>query len=70
MAARVLIVAGEASADLHASEVMRALPEASYWGVGGPRMRARGFEAVANAEDISVAGLTEVLWSLPRKTGE
>jgi lipid-A-disaccharide synthase len=67
----VLIVAGEASADHHAAKVVRALAErgiASY-GMGGDRMIAAGFEAVAHAHEISVMGLVEVLRHLPRILG-
>lgn len=65
-----MIVAGEASADLHGSDLVEALlaarPGVEIWGVGGEAMRQAGFEAVIPAEKISVAGLTEVLFSLPR----
>jgi lipid-A-disaccharide synthase len=66
----VLIVAGEASADAHGRSVIDALrakrPDLRLFGVGGRRMREAGFEACVRAEDISVAGLTEVVWALPR----
>lgn len=66
----ILIVAGEASADLHASRVLEELgslaPGLHAFGVGGPKLRAAGLEAIAPAEDISVMGLGEVLPRLPR----
>jgi lipid-A-disaccharide synthase len=66
----VLIVAGEASADLHGAKVLAALkqsrPDLEVFGVGGDEMRALGLDPIARAEDISVAGLTEVLLSIPR----
>jgi lipid-A-disaccharide synthase len=66
----VLIVAGEASADVHGARVLRELkarlPGARCFGVGGSAMREEGLEVVASAEDISVAGLTEVLFAIPR----
>src|SRR5512138_47182 len=69
----ILIVAGEASADLHAAralqELARLRPGVRAFGVGGPRLRAAGLEALAPAEDISVMGLTEVLPRLPRILG-
>jgi lipid-A-disaccharide synthase len=69
----ILIVAGEASADLHASRVLEELkrlrPEVRAFGVGGPKLRAAGLEAIAPAEDISVMGLTEVLPRIPRILG-
>jgi lipid-A-disaccharide synthase len=69
----ILIVAGEASADLHASraleELKRIRPGLRAFGVGGPRLRAAGLEALAPAEDISVMGLVEVLPRIPRILG-
>jgi lipid-A-disaccharide synthase len=69
----ILIVAGEASADLHASRVLEELqklrPGVHAFGVGGPRLRAAGLEALAPAEDISVMGLVEVLPRIPRILG-
>jgi lipid-A-disaccharide synthase len=69
----ILIVAGEASADLHASraleELRRLRPGVHAFGVGGPLLRAAGLEALAPAEDISVMGLAEVLPRIPRILG-
>ncbi|HET9553258.1 MAG TPA: lipid-A-disaccharide synthase [Anaeromyxobacteraceae bacterium] len=70
MAEEILIVAGEASADLHAARVLQELqrlrPGLRAFGVGGPRLREAGLEALWPAEDISVMGLAEVLPRLPR----
>jgi lipid-A-disaccharide synthase len=69
----ILIVAGEASADLHASRVLEELktlrPGLRAFGVGGPRLRAAGLEAIAPAEEISVMGIAEVLPRIPRILG-
>ena len=66
----LLVVALEASADLHGASVLRELkalrPELRAFGAGGPRMRAEGFEALVRAEDISVMGIAEVVPALPR----
>lgn len=66
----ILMVAGEASADAHGAKVLQALRrDAGHIkavGIGGQAMRAEGFEAVVPAEAMSLAGLTEVLWALPR----
>src|SRR5438132_12968302 len=66
----LLVVALEASADLHGAAVLRELkalrPGLRAFGAGGPRMRAAGFEALARAEDVSVMGIAEVLPALPR----
>ncbi len=44
-------------------------PDVQCFGVGGKHMRDLGFDCVARAEDMAVAGLTEVLWALPRLLG-
>jgi lipid-A-disaccharide synthase len=66
----IALVAGEASGDsLGAAliEVLRArLPGVRIVGVAGPRMQAAGCEALADAEELAVMGLTEVLRHLPR----
>jgi lipid-A-disaccharide synthase len=70
MAEELLIVAGEASADLHAARVLQELqrlrPGLRAFGVGGPRLREAGLEALWPAEEISVMGFAEVLPRLPR----
>jgi lipid-A-disaccharide synthase len=66
----VLLVAGEASGDLHAANLLAALqrlaPGVAAFGVGGERLRAVGIECVARAEELSVMGLAEVVRELPR----
>ncbi|BDG06045.1 lipid-A-disaccharide synthase [Anaeromyxobacter oryzae] len=73
MPEEILIVAGEASADLHAAraldELRRMRPDLRAFGVGGPKLRAMGLEVLAPAEDISVMGLVEVLPRIPRILG-
>ncbi len=70
VAEEILIVAGEASADLHAARALAELrklrPGLHAFGVGGPSLRAAGLETLYPAEDISVMGLVEVLPRLPR----
>ena len=70
MAEEILIVAGEASADLHAARVLlelrRLRPGLTAFGVGGPGLRAAGLDALYPAEEISVMGLVEVLPRIPR----
>lgn len=70
MPEEILIVAGEASADLHAAralaELRRLRPGLRAFGVGGPALREAGLEALFPAEEISVMGLGEVLPRLPR----
>ncbi len=66
----LLVVAGEASGDLHGarliSELRRRVPDLQVFGLGGDEMRQAGLEPVAHSAEISVVGLTEVLKILPR----
>jgi lipid-A-disaccharide synthase len=66
----LLIVAGEASGDLHAgrllAELRRGMPGVRAFGLGGDHLRAAGLEAVADSAEVSVVGLTEALRVLPR----
>jgi lipid-A-disaccharide synthase len=67
---QIMIVAGEASgdqlmADLVA-EIRRRLPEARFFGMGGPLCAAQNAELVYGAREVSVMGITEVIPKLPR----
>ena len=66
----LLVVAGEASGDLHGArliaELRRLDPDLSVFGLGGDEMRAAGLQAVAHSSEISVVGITEVWKILPR----
>jgi lipid-A-disaccharide synthase len=72
-APHVLLVAGEASGDLHAASLLRALKERApglrVFGMGGTHCQSEGLEALADARDISVMGLVEVLPAIPRILG-
>jgi lipid-A-disaccharide synthase len=63
-----MIVAGEASGDLHGGNLVRAMhqidPDLSFYGVGGKRMQAAGVDLLADAADMAVVGLTEVVFKL------
>ncbi|MFH1487511.1 MAG: lipid-A-disaccharide synthase [Pseudomonadota bacterium] len=65
----VLIIAGEASADLHGSNLVMALrkmaPEIGFRGIGGEQMRAAGVDILIPSADMAVVGLTEVFAKLP-----
>lgn len=61
----VLIVAGEASADLHGSnlvkEIKRLDPGITFRGVGGQNMEREGVRILVPSSEMAVVGLTEVL---------
>jgi len=67
---RVLLVAGEASGDLHGGALVRALrrqrPGVQVVGVGGDHLRAAGMEILADVRTLSAAGLVEIVGSIPR----
>lgn len=67
---KVLMVAGEASGDLHGARLWSDLaalrPGLSAFGLGGPEMREAGVATLADSAEISVVGITEVLKILPR----
>jgi len=60
---RVLLVAGEASGDLHGADLVGALrqriPNLEVVGVGGSHLRAVGMRTIADARDIATVGLVE-----------
>ena len=66
---KVLISAGEASGDLHAGAVTRAIkqlePTAEVFGMGGDCLREAGGEVLFDIKDHSVMGFVEVLKRLP-----
>jgi len=61
----VLIVAGEASADLHGSNLVRAMkelyPGIIFRGVGGRGMETEGVDILTPSSEMAVVGITEVL---------
>lgn len=66
---KILISAGEASGDLHAGAVARAVkqldPAAEIFGMGGDCLRDAGGEVLFDIKDHSVMGFVEVLRKLP-----
>lgn len=65
MGLRIAMVAGEASSDLLASHLIKALqrhlPDAEFYGIGGPKMQAVGFKALWPAEKLAVHGYVDAL---------
>lgn len=70
MPLRVGLVAGEASGDTLGAGLIHALrglvPDAEFFGVAGPKMRAAGCEVWEPSESLAVMGLFEILRDLPR----
>jgi lipid-A-disaccharide synthase len=62
---KILMVAGEASADKHASALVRVLkeriPDVEIFGMGGPEMESSGMECCYSMDELSVMGFSDVL---------
>jgi len=60
-----MIIAGEASGDLHGSNVVRAMKQRDnslfFCGIGGQLLKQAGMRIMMDASEISVVGITEVL---------
>src|SRR4029453_8945898 len=60
---RVLLVAGEASGDLHGADLLRALrarrPDVEVFGLGGEHLRAAGMHTIADAREVATVGVVE-----------
>src|SRR5690349_4944892 len=65
---RYYIIAGEASGDLHASNLMRELklldPGCSFRFWGGDKMKDQGGELVKHYKELAFMGFTEVIINL------
>ncbi|MFH1878606.1 MAG: lipid-A-disaccharide synthase [Candidatus Omnitrophota bacterium] len=60
----ILIIAGEPSGDMRAAELLKELrgllSDASFWGIGGDRMKAEGVELIEHIKNFSLVGVWEV----------
>src|SRR5512145_3258783 len=60
----VLIVAGEASGDLHGANLVKAMKDIDrdimFRGIGGDRMVIAGVDIVTHASQMAAVGFTEV----------
>ena len=61
----IMIIAGEFSGDMHAGKLLTALkqelPDASFFGIGGERMRTAGVKTLYDTEHMAVMGFSEVI---------
>jgi len=64
----VMIIAGEASGDIHGSHLVMAMHKRNsglfFYGIGGRALRDAGVKIFVNAEELSVVGITEVFSKL------
>jgi len=68
----ILLVAAENSAETYAVQVVREFApygDTHFWGIGGDRLAACGFENVVHNRSLSVVGIVEVLAHLWRIRG-
>ena len=67
---KLFIIAGEASGDLHASNLMKALraqdPQAVFVGLGGDKMRAEGCDIRVDYREMAYMGFVAVLQNLDK----
>jgi lipid-A-disaccharide synthase len=60
---RVLMIAGEASGDLHGADLLQALrariPALEVFGIGGEGLRNAGMETLVDASDVATVGVVE-----------
>jgi lipid-A-disaccharide synthase len=67
---KVLLVAGEASGDLHGAGLVAALrradPAVEVWGVGGERLRQAGMHILVDTASVATMGIVETFGTLGR----
>jgi lipid-A-disaccharide synthase len=66
---RILVVAGEASADLHAGHLIERIARqrpVELIGVGGAHLEALGLRPIKQAREMAVVGFTEALRKIPQ----
>ena len=66
---KILIIAGEASGDKHAAdlilELQRSHPEIEFTGIGGDDMQRTGAHLIYHIRQLAVLGITEIIKHLP-----
>ena len=65
---RIMIIAGEASGDLHGAHLVRALvkhfPRLEFYGVGGDHLKNEGVTLLSSSDELGVVGVSEVIKKL------
>jgi len=65
----VMIIAGEASGDLHGSRLVTAMRKRDntlfFCGIGGQALKAAGVRVLVDASELSVVGITEAFSKIP-----
>jgi lipid-A-disaccharide synthase len=64
----ILLSAGEASGDMYAAHLAKALQgrlNVQIFGMGGPQMREAGVEIITDYSEVAVVGITEIVKHLP-----
>ncbi|MCP4371501.1 MAG: lipid-A-disaccharide synthase, partial [Deltaproteobacteria bacterium] len=65
----IMIIAGEASGDLHGSKLVHAMREKNrdlfFCGIGGKALKDAGVRIIVDASQLAVVGLTEVFSKIP-----
>ena len=66
---RVMIIAGEASGDLHGAKLVRAMRKKNnslfFCGIGGQALKDAGVRIIVDASKLAVVGITEALFKMP-----
>jgi lipid-A-disaccharide synthase len=66
---KILLIAGEVSADHHGAELVRELKaqdrEILFYGIGGDELSKQGMELIYHSKEMAFLGITEVLKHLP-----
>jgi lipid-A-disaccharide synthase len=66
---RVMIIAGEASGDLHGAKLVRAMHKKNnslfFFGIGGQSLKDAGVRILVDASKLAVVGITEAFFKIP-----
>ena len=60
MKKKIFWLVGEKSGDLHASYILKNLPEFYHYGIGGELMQKQGFSPIVEFEKFSIMGFWEI----------